>query len=628
MKIFSIIKYGLIVAIFLGLSLLFFHLPTYAQSTNDLEKEVDKKNQEVKEKESTLEKIKREIDAIAKSSLSLDEKIELMDGEVKKIEEYIKLAENEIRIKEADMKEKEEVLNSEQDLLDDLSSKMYKSSRFGFIEYVFANRSAEDLLRGFVLKKLAGFGYAEKIKNLSQNFAELKAEKQKVEEDKMELEKELKGLDKSKSDLIAQKKVLAAQVANRRYLSGKIGSEINTLKGEISKLQEAILAAKASGGIIGAGDVPGSANNYASKAGFQSTALPGSFAVFAFGAYTHRNGMSQWGAVARAEAPYNQTYKQILSAYYPGKPLRTGTVVIGGQTQNIMTNIKTTTFGTIDFENDYLMRLGEMPESWDMDALKAQAIAARTYAINYTQNGTGTICTTQSCQVIAGKKTGAWKSAVESTKGVIMTNSNGTPFSAQYAAVHGGWVNGIGWDTIDKAGGSGNWTAKAWESISGVSWFYKTWYTLTYNGGSCNSSKKDVTASNGSRLYLSNKEMADILNTWLVNEGQGLKGSVNYSRILPVTINDAGCTISGISGNPYSKEEMAGLLESPVRQVNSVYATLSNQGQTSALTFFTDRGNLTIPGANFKAIYNLRAPGYLQIPPQGSGVTFINIESK
>lgn len=612
--------------IFFGLSVLFLHIPVFADTVTDLEKEIEKKNQTVKEKETTLEKIKREIEEISKSSVSIEEKIDLMDKEVKKIEEYIKLAQNEIDIKESDLKKKSDTLNSEQERLNELSSQMYKSSRFGLLEYIFANRTAEELFKGFLLKKITGFGYVDKIKDISQSFAEVKGEMIKVENDREDLENEKKGLEKSMNELIAQKQVLMIQAANRRALSGRVGSEINTLKGEISKLQEAILTAKASGGVIGAGDVPGSANNWASKAGFMANATPGSFAVFSFGAYTHRNGMSQWGAVARANE--GQTYNQILTAYYPGKSFRTGTVVINGQSQNIMTNIKTTTMGTINFEDDYLLRLAEMPETWDMDALKAQAIAARTYAINYTQNGAGTICTSDSCQVIGVKKQGAWKTAVEQTRGVIMTNSNGTPFSAQYAAVHGGWINNLGWDTTDKQGGVGNWTSKAWESKSGVSWFYKTWYTLTYNGGSCNSSKKDVTATNGSRLYLSNKEMADIINTWLVNEGQGLKASVNYSRILPVTINDSGCKISGISGNPYTKEEMAGLLNSPVTQVNSAIATLSSSGQTTSVIFSTNRGTITIPGSSFKAIYNLRAPGYLQIPPQGSGVTFINIEKR
>ena len=47
----------------------------------------------------------------------------------------------------------------------------------------------------------------------------------------------------------------------------------------------------------------------------------------------------------------------------------------------------------------YLLGIYEMPESWPMEALKAQVIAARSYALAYTNNGSGEICATESCQV-------------------------------------------------------------------------------------------------------------------------------------------------------------------------------------------------------------------------------------
>ncbi len=621
MDLSRILKTSIFLISFVFFTSILTALPVFSQDTTDLEKEVDKKSQEVKDKESNLDKVKREIENILKSSLGVDEKIKLMDKEVENIDVYIKSVEKVIVAREKVVKEKETEIAKEQKSLDDIALSLYKSSRFGFWEYLFANRSADDVIRGYFMKKLSGLGYIDKMKLLSQNYAQLKQEKLELELEKKGLEDEKKNLEKSRSDLIAQKQALLAQAGAKKSLSAKLGSDISSLKGEISKLQEAILLAKASGGIIGAGDVPGSSDNVYSKAGFLANASSGNFAVFSFGAYTHRNGMSQWGAVARANQ--GQSYTTILSAYYPGKAIRTGSVVINGQSQSIMKNVKTTTMGTLDFENDYLMRLAEMPESWDMDALKAQVIAARTYAVNYTQNGVGTICTTQSCQVIGNKKTGAWKTAVEATKGMILTNSSGAPFSAQYAAVHGGWVNSVGWDTTDKAGGSGNWTAKAWESLSGVSWFYKTWPTLL-NGPVCNSGKKDSTGNN--KYYLSNREMADIINVWLVNQGSGLKGSVDHSRIVPVTISD--CKIAGLSGNPYSKDELANLLNNPVTQVNSVVSTFNTQAQTTTVLFGTNVGTISIPGSSFRAMYNLRAPGYLQIPPQGSNVTFINIEKK
>jgi hypothetical protein len=52
--------------------------------------------------------------------------------------------------------------------------------------------------------------------------------------------------------------------------------------------------------------------------------------------------------------------------------------------------------------DDYVKRIYEVPDSWtdnNLAALKAQAIAARSYALAYTNNGQGTICPTDQCQV-------------------------------------------------------------------------------------------------------------------------------------------------------------------------------------------------------------------------------------
>lgn len=42
---------------------------------------------------------------------------------------------------------------------------------------------------------------------------------------------------------------------------------------------------------------------------------------------------------------------------------------------------------------------------------------------------------------------------------------------------------------------------------------------------------------------MTQEEMADILNTWLVMNREGVTGSVDDGRILPVTVNT--CTYSG-----------------------------------------------------------------------------------
>ncbi|HLF69857.1 MAG TPA: SpoIID/LytB domain-containing protein [Actinomycetota bacterium] len=99
---------------------------------------------------------------------------------------------------------------------------------------------------------------------------------------------------------------------------------------------------------------------------------------------------------------------------------------------------------------EYLYGLGEMPSSWPIEALKAQAIAARTYAVRMTDvypNGKpGCSCNlygTTADQAYDGysKETGAyasnWKSSIDQTAGLIVTY-NGRAILAQYSSSSGG----------------------------------------------------------------------------------------------------------------------------------------------------------------------------------------------
>ena len=451
------------------------------------------------------------------------------------------------------------------------------------------------------VKKNAISVLKNEISDITGEFEDLTVLKQSLEDEKKDLDEQKADLDDSYNLLKSERAKLQAQLNEKYNSRDLISRSINGLKTEMTDLQYQLLIVRQGGTNVNASSVPGSAENYSTLAGFLANAPSNTFAVFSIGAYTHRNGMSQWGARARADA--GQSYTKILTEYYPGKSLRTASVVIDGKSENIMTNIKTTTYGTLNFEEDYLLRLGEMPEYFPMEALKAQAIAARTYAVNYTHNGDNTICTTQSCQVVGNtKKTGNWKTAVEATRGVIMTDSSGNPFSSQYAAVHGGWSNTSGWDTTDGTG-NGDWMARAYDSISGVSWFYKSWYIPLGSTSTC-----------GRYPWLTQAEMSDIVNSYQV----WVANNRSDSRIVPVY--DA----CHSSGNPYSYTEVRNLATKHVSSVSAVITSSSN-GSTSSITFYTNAGNVTMSANDFKTIYNMRAPGHLHIPQ--NGFVHINVYS-
>ncbi len=100
---------------------------------------------------------------------------------------------------------------------------------------------------------------------------------------------------------------------------------------------------------------------------------------------------------------------------------------------------------------DYVKGIAEVPSSWPAEALKAQAIAARTFALNAKASPSPSpwradgadICNTDSCQVYAGlaKELGpggaAWAAAVDNTNGQVLLY-NGKPIFAQYSDSNGG----------------------------------------------------------------------------------------------------------------------------------------------------------------------------------------------
>lgn len=85
--------------------------------------------------------------------------------------------------------------------------------------------------------------------------------------------------------------------------------------------------------------------------------------------------------------------------------------------------------GELGFE-DYIRGIAEVPRDWPMEALKAQVVAARTYALNRLQNadtgGSYDLCATTECQVYVGMKVEAgpwgerWVRAVDDTAGQVL----------------------------------------------------------------------------------------------------------------------------------------------------------------------------------------------------------------
>src|SRR5581483_8202006 len=100
---------------------------------------------------------------------------------------------------------------------------------------------------------------------------------------------------------------------------------------------------------------------------------------------------------------------------------------------------------------DYVRGISEVPSAWPLEALKAQAVAARTYALHELSDQAATparaagaeICATDACQVYTGlakerAEGGAnWAAAVSQTAGQVLLYRN-QPIVAKYSASNGG----------------------------------------------------------------------------------------------------------------------------------------------------------------------------------------------
>lgn len=582
----------------------------YSQSTTDLEKEITEKSHQIAEKKTVLSEIEKKIAEIRGSNNSLSKKISLMSEEIKKLQDSISKTEGEIATKLEEIEDKRRELEEKKKFLDDISGDLYIETRNRIPSFFFVGEGWSDILRGFYIKSSTISFLREEIEKISGDFSSLADAKNLLSEEKDDLDNQKKDLDSSVKLLNDERAKLQAELSKQNAEKGVLSAEITDLSKKVSQLQAALIAAR-TGGIVSSG---GSAGTVLGTS--ISQAPSGYFGVFSIGAYTHRNGMSQWGAKARAAA--GQSSSQILGFYYPGTRISNGTVKINGVNESLMSTISIEGYENKSFEDYYLLGIKEMPDYFGLEALKAQAIAARTYAVRRTNNGRRSICTTQSCQVFnLPLKGGLWKTAVEQTRGQVLVNSDGTPALTQYAAVHGAWVNNVGWDT--KSGNGSNWFSNdAWEKESGVNWFYRSWNTQTYDS-------KSQTC--GHSPFLSSEEMLLLVNGYLIKNGIGLARTPDKSRLLP---HDFGRCVGRLDyGNttktPYSLSEMQSLLSNPVRSISNVNVAFGN-GTTTDIFFYTNRGIVTISGAGFKDIYNQMAPGHMHIPQ--SSFVFINVEKK
>jgi SpoIID/LytB domain protein len=152
------------------------------------------------------------------------------------------------------------------------------------------------------------------------------------------------------------------------------------------------------------------------------------------------------GEYPTVESSCVEPYQPLLHARYRG------TIEVGRASDGSLFLI-----GELSFE-DYLKGIAEVPRDWHMEALKAQVVAARTYALNRLRfaetGGDYDLCATTECQVYVGMEVEAgpwgerWVRAVDETAGQVLLYQ-GEPAITYYSSTSPGRT----FDVEDQFGG-------------------------------------------------------------------------------------------------------------------------------------------------------------------------------
>lgn len=407
-----------------------------------------------------------------------------------------------------------------------------------------------------------------------------------------DLEDKKKALEGEKITLASMKEDVDRRAVLIRKLVGDASAYQTKLSGFIASLssqQQAFLGAKLSSlnlpTSLGAGPL------FCTDDRKLDPGFSPAFAFFTFG-IPHRVGMNQYGALGRAQA--RQGYQDILRAYFDSVSFE--------KKENI--TLRVSGYPPMPLEQ-YMLGIYEIPDSWPMEALKAQAVAARSYALAYTNNGANEICTTQSCQVYkGGNKGGNWEKAVNETEREVMVR-NGQVITAWYSSTDGGYT----YTAADVWGGERPWTKRVRDTDGDINSFSDLMAKAYDRDSPCFYAAQGWRSQYGKSAWLEQKEVADIANVILLARSDSGMRSHLYQPDKP---NPEGTDTWSADR---VKQELRNKSISPFTSVSSVSISGVDfgVGRTTQVTISGDRESVGFDGVEFKSYFNIRAPANIQI---------------
>ncbi len=497
-----------------------------------------------------------------------------LEDQVNGIKSRVGFIESDLIVKAKNIEEGYTNLEKQKVLLDekivDYYINSYRNCSFCFL----LESSIEDFINNIAYQQALIDRDKEELIKIASTIVDLEERKIKLESEKKELAVIKAKLDKIVGEAKAYQSTLSSQIA------------------QLSAKQQQILSQRLAGL-----NIPRSAGTATSGCVDDRSIDPGFSDKFAFFTYgvPNRTGLNQYGANGRAKG--GQNAETILGAYYANYELK--------KDYSADININVEGYGGYNIE-EYVKRIYEMPESWEMEALKAQAIAARSYALAYTNNGAGSICTTQSCQVFKpDPKGGRWDQAVNETRGWVMVQG-GSPVKAWYSSTHGGYV----FSTSELPGWSAtSWTKHATDTTNGSAGGFAELQSNSYDKDSpwfyCDWGAR---ASYNKTAWLKSNEVADIVNIILLARADN---SIKEHLYQPDKPNPAG---TETWNEDRVRQELKNRNIAPYNNISNIGIDADfSGGRVSSVNISGDAGSTSFSGGEFKDWFNLRAPANIQI---------------
>lgn len=403
-----------------------------ARTSEDVGKEIEEKEQELQEINKQLESAQESLDKTQSKKNSAVGIIAGLEAEISLLEENIAFNEIKIRVLEESKnikeleKEQREVVQSKQIEESYIS---WKSEDDKFVSMMLNSENPVKTATYYDLIAMNGQAgieeLAKELKSIEDDYASFSEEYDDLQSQFAMFEEQIiqkrAEIDKINQAIASESKKLSST----KQQANKTKAQIDQLYDEQKAIQEyeAWLLEQGGDNDDGGGDENIVAGEYYFS-GRGRDAVQG-----------HGVGLSQNGALGAALAGWS--YKQIIEFYYQGAK-------IVKYTSRDTLPVKN--YGEMNIET-YVAGIGEVPSygcedlgvnfgdkgywgCWPKEAIKAQIVAARSYAISYTSGGYP-ICTTASCQVYIG---GTAKQALaEETKHEVPMVNN-VPIKAFYSA--------------------------------------------------------------------------------------------------------------------------------------------------------------------------------------------------